>query len=87
MVDLLEDVAPSSNEIGAVADLAQQMLDLEDEILRLEELIKEKKRDLARRQDVARNPSNRVLRLASRKLGGGLNQVGSRGPIRTRRRR
>ena len=48
MVDLLEDVAPSSNEIGAVADLAQQMLDLEDEILRLEELLKEKKRDLAR---------------------------------------
>jgi hypothetical protein len=37
-IDLLEDVAPSSNELGAIADMAQRMLDLEDEINRTEEL-------------------------------------------------
>ena len=45
-IDLLEDVAPSSNEIGAVADMAQRVLDLEDEINRLEDALKQKKQDL-----------------------------------------
>ena len=45
-IDLLEDVAPSSNEIGAVADMAQRMLELENEINRLDELSKQKKQDL-----------------------------------------
>ena len=38
-IDLLEDVAPSSNSIGAVADMAQQMFDLEKEIEDLNEEI------------------------------------------------
>ena len=45
-LDLLEDVAPSSNEIGAVADMASRMLDLENEITRIDELLKQKKQDL-----------------------------------------
>jgi uncharacterized small protein (DUF1192 family) len=45
-IDLLKDVAPSSNEIGAVADMAQRVLDLEDEINRLEDALKQKKQDL-----------------------------------------
>ena len=45
-IDLLEDVAPSSNEIGAVADMAQRMLEIENEINRLDELLKQKKQDL-----------------------------------------
>ena len=43
-IDLLEDVAPSSdNEIGAMADMASRMLDLQDEINRTEELLKQQK--------------------------------------------
>ena len=42
-IDLLEDVAPSSNSIGAVADMAQQMFDLEREISDLTEVLKQKK--------------------------------------------
>jgi hypothetical protein len=45
-IDLLEDVAPSSNEIGAIADMAQRMLEIENEINRLDELLKQKKQDL-----------------------------------------
>ena len=46
-IDLLEDVAPSSdNEIGAIADMASRMLDLQDEINRTEELLKQRKQDL-----------------------------------------
>jgi hypothetical protein len=45
-IDLLEDVAPASNELGAIADMAQKMHDLEDEINRLDELLKAKKQDL-----------------------------------------
>ena len=39
-IDLLEDVAPASNELGAVADMANQMLELQNEINRLEESLK-----------------------------------------------
>jgi hypothetical protein len=45
-IDLLEDVAPASNELGAVADMAQRMGDLENEINQLEEALKQKKQDL-----------------------------------------
>jgi len=47
-IDLLEDVAPSSNSIGAVADMAQQMFDLEKEINDLSELLKQKKQNLTK---------------------------------------
>ena len=47
-IDLLEDVAPSSNSIGAVADMAQQMFDLEKEIEDLNELLKQKKQNLTK---------------------------------------
>ena len=48
-IDLLEDVAPSSdNEIGAIADMASRMLDLQDEINRTEELLKKQKQDLTK---------------------------------------
>ena len=45
-VDLLEDVAPASNELGAVADMARKMQDLAHEINRLEDTLKQKKQDL-----------------------------------------
>ncbi len=45
-IDLLEDVAPASNELGAIADLAQRMFDLENEINKLDESLKQKKQDL-----------------------------------------
>jgi len=45
-IDLLEDVAPASNELGAIADMAQKMFDLENEINLLEESLKAKKQDL-----------------------------------------
>jgi hypothetical protein len=45
-VDLLEDVAPASNELGAVADVARKMQDLAHEINRLEDSLKQKKQDL-----------------------------------------
>jgi hypothetical protein len=45
-IDLLMDVAPASQELGAVADMAQRMNDLEAEILQLEETIKQKKQEL-----------------------------------------
>ena len=47
-IDLLEYVAPSSNSIGAVADMAQQMFDLEKEIEDLNELLKQKKQNLTK---------------------------------------
>ena len=45
-IDLLEDVAPASNELGAVTGMAQKMYDLENEITNLEEQLKSKKQDL-----------------------------------------
>jgi len=45
-IDLLEDVAPASNELGAIADMAQRMFDLENEINKLDETLKQKKQDL-----------------------------------------
>jgi len=46
-IDLLADVAPTSNEeIGALAELAQQMVYLENEIERDEESLKQKKQNL-----------------------------------------
>jgi len=46
-IDLLADVAPTSNEeIGALAELAQKMVYLENEIERDEESLKQKKQNL-----------------------------------------
>ena len=45
-IDLLEDVAPASNELGAIADMAQRMFDLENEINQTEDLLKQKKQNL-----------------------------------------
>jgi hypothetical protein len=46
-IDLLADVAPASNEeIGALAELAQKMVYLENEIERDEESLKQKKQNL-----------------------------------------
>jgi hypothetical protein len=47
-IDLLEDVAPSSNEIGAIANMATRMLELENEIALIEEATKQMKQDLAK---------------------------------------
>jgi hypothetical protein len=47
-IDLLDDVAPASNEIGAIADMASQMLEVENEINRLEEALKQRKQDLTK---------------------------------------
>jgi hypothetical protein len=47
-IDLLDDVAPASNEIGAVADMASRMLNLQEEISRSEEALKQKKQDLTK---------------------------------------
>jgi len=47
-IDLLEDVAPSSNEIGAIANMATRMLELENEIALMEEATKQMKQDLAK---------------------------------------
>ena len=45
-IKLLDDVAPASNELGAIADMAQQMFDLEEEIVAIELSLKQKKQDL-----------------------------------------
>ena len=42
-INLLEDVAPASNSLGAITEMAQNMFDLEIEINNLEELLKQKK--------------------------------------------
>ena len=34
-INLLDDVAPASNELGAISDMAQQMYDLQEEIMKL----------------------------------------------------
>ena len=47
-IDLLDDVAPASNEIGAVADMASRMLNLQEEISRSEEALKQKRQDLTK---------------------------------------
>ena len=47
-IDLLDDGAPASNEIGAIADMASQMLEVENEINRLEEALKQRKQDLTK---------------------------------------
>jgi len=45
-IDLLEDVAPASNELGAIANLAEMMKVVEDEINLHESLLKQKKQEL-----------------------------------------
>mgnify|MGYP003625715204 FL=1 len=47
-INLLDDVAPASNSLGAVSDLAQKMFDTEKEIEDLEKLLKEKKQNLTK---------------------------------------
>lgn len=47
-INLLDDVAPASNELGAIADMAQQMYDLQTEIIKSEESLKQKKQDLTK---------------------------------------
>ena len=47
-INLLDDVAPASNSLGAVSDLAQTMFDTEKEIEALEKLLKEKKQNLTK---------------------------------------
>ena len=47
-INLLEDVAPSSNSLGAITDMGQRMFDLEREIDNLENLLKEKKQSLTK---------------------------------------
>ena len=47
-INLLDDVAPASNSLGAVSDLAQTMFDTEKEIEDLEKLLKEKKQNLTK---------------------------------------
>ena len=47
-INLLDDVAPASNSLGAVSDLAQTMFDTEREIEDLEKLLKEKKQNLTK---------------------------------------
>ena len=46
MVNLLDDVASSSNELGAIAEAAQRMQVLEDEIKELDDQLKAKKQSL-----------------------------------------
>jgi hypothetical protein len=46
MINLLDDVAPTSNELGAVSELAQRQLELEDEVKHLEEQLKQAKQNL-----------------------------------------
>tara|TARA_R100000781_G_scaffold106685_1_gene70744 strand:- start:579 stop:1184 length:606 start_codon:yes stop_codon:yes gene_type:complete len=48
IINLLDDVAPASNSLGAVTDMAQGMYDLEQEIVDLEKLLKEKKQNLTK---------------------------------------
>tara|TARA_R100000388_G_scaffold38413_1_gene29662 strand:- start:912 stop:1499 length:588 start_codon:yes stop_codon:yes gene_type:complete len=45
-INLLDDVAPASNELGAISDMAQQMYDLQEEIMKMELSLKQKKQDL-----------------------------------------
>lgn len=47
-VNLLDDVAPSSNELGAVSELAEKQIQLENSIVELEEQLKQAKKDLRR---------------------------------------
>jgi hypothetical protein len=47
-INLLEDVAPTSNSLGAITDMGQRMFDLEREIDSLENLLKEKKQSLTK---------------------------------------
>ena len=42
-INLLDDVAPASNSLGAVTDMGQRMHDMMYEIAELEDLLKEKK--------------------------------------------
>ena len=47
-INLLDDVASSSNELGAVSELAERQLQLEDNIVALEDQLKQAKQDLKR---------------------------------------
>ena len=42
-INLLDDVASSSNELGAVSELAERQLQLEDDIVALEDQLKQAK--------------------------------------------
>ena len=42
-INLLDDVVPASNELGAISDMAQQMYDLQEEIMKLELIIGNKR--------------------------------------------
>ena len=52
IINLLEDVAPASNSLGAVTDMGQRMHDMMYEIAELEDLLKEKKSKLLRLQTI-----------------------------------
>ena len=45
-INLLDDVAPASNSLGAVTDLGQKMFDIEREIEDLQTLLEQKKQNL-----------------------------------------
>ena len=45
-INLLDDVAPASNELGAIAEAAQRVLILQDEINALREQLKDKEQTL-----------------------------------------
>jgi len=45
-INLLEDVAPTSNELGACSELAERQLQLEDDVIKLEEQLKLAKQNL-----------------------------------------
>ena len=44
-INLLEDVAPASNSLGALTELGQRMYDLEKEIEQIEITLKKKKQE------------------------------------------
>jgi len=52
IINLLEDVAPASNSLGAASDMGQRMHDMMYEIAELEDLLKEKKSKLLRLQTI-----------------------------------
>ena len=52
IINLLEDVAPASNTLGAVTEMGQRMHDMMYDIAELEDLLKEKKSKLLRLQTI-----------------------------------
>ena len=45
-IDLLDDVAPASNSLGAITEMGQEMFNLQKEINELNDLLKQKKQSL-----------------------------------------